>query len=173
VPFEFYITNSPDELGNLLNFEFFYAGYTSGVCLTDERLLLSGKGSPWYPHELVHMAAAGAKRHAMIEEGFATWLGGQNQMSWERSKFILKEEIAKNQEVTFNQVIEGTWGNQAAFYTSGALLCQAAFDKGGDPAVEQLLTAPTEDEAFKAFLCEFFNIPPAELSDFWRSEVMK
>src|SRR5690242_17573917 len=41
-PFDFYITRNGDELGRLLNFDFFAAGYTTGIGLNEERILLSG-----------------------------------------------------------------------------------------------------------------------------------
>src|SRR5690554_2628804 len=50
-PFDFYITKSGDELGKLLNFDFFFAGYTTGIGLNEKRILLGGFGSEYYPHE--------------------------------------------------------------------------------------------------------------------------
>ncbi len=62
-PFDFYITNSGDELGKLLNFDFFFASYTTGIGMNDKRILLSGLGSEYYPHEFIHLTVPNQDRH--------------------------------------------------------------------------------------------------------------
>ncbi|MBK6836366.1 MAG: hypothetical protein IPG89_19730 [Bacteroidetes bacterium] len=79
----FYITDSGDDLGKLLNFDFFYAGYTTGIGMNDNRMLLSGQGSEYYPHEFIHLIVPKYERHWMIEEGFATWKGGTMEKTFE------------------------------------------------------------------------------------------
>jgi len=60
-PFDFYITGSGDELGKLLNFDYFFAGYTTGIGMNDNRILLSGMGSEYYPHEFIHLVVPNGK----------------------------------------------------------------------------------------------------------------
>jgi hypothetical protein len=82
-PFDFYITKSGDELGKLLGFDFFFTGYTTGMGMNDRRILLGGIDSEWYPHEFVHLVVDNKKRHGMINEGFATWLGGTMEKTFD------------------------------------------------------------------------------------------
>ncbi len=173
-PFDFYITNSGDELGKLLNFDFFFAGYTTGIGMNENRILLSGLGSEYYPHEFVHLIIPKQERHYMIEEGFATWKGGQGGKSFEESVKLLANELSKNDTVKFLDVLNKKWGWQyAAFYTTGAIFCKSAYDKGGEDLVKLLLNIPPDDEKLFEAICKLFEIKEEEINIFWRKEVLK
>lgn len=173
-PFHFYITQSGDELGKLLNFDFFAAGYTTGIGFNDKRILLGGIGTEYYPHEFIHLIVPKFNRHWIIEEGFATWKGGQEGKTFTESARILANELEKNEAVQFDDVLNKKWGWQyAAFYTSGAILCKAAYDKGGVELVKKLLEVPSTDEQLKEGLCTLFELERSELNSFWRKEVLK
>jgi len=173
-PFDFYITDSGDELGKLLNFDFFFAGYTTGIGMNDNRILLSGLGSEYYPHEFIHLIVPKQDRHWMIEEGFATWKGGQGGKTFEESAKLFANELDKNDTITFSDILNKKWGWQyAAFYTSGAIFCKAAFDKGGIILVKNLLDISPDDEKLIEDICKLFAIEKAEIDDFWRKEVLR
>ncbi len=171
-PFDFYITDSGDELGQLLNFDFFFAGYTKGVGMNENRMLLSGMGSEFYPHEFIHLIVPNINRHHLIEEGFATWNGGQGGKTFEESATILAHELRLNTTVTFTDVLNKKWGWQfSAFYTSGAILCKAAYDKGGVNLVKKFLETPP-DNLIPA-ICTLLEIEEKQIDTFWRTEVSK
>lgn len=173
-PFDFYITKSGDELGKLLNFDFSFAGYTTGIGMNDNRILLSGIDSEYYPHEFIHLIVPKQDRHWIIEEGFATWKGGQGGKSFEESAKLLANELAKNDTVTFSDILNKTWGwHYAAFYTTGAVFCKAAFDKGGVVLVKKLLEIPANDEKLIEAICKLFEIKKVDINSFWRKEVLK
>ncbi len=174
-PFEFYITENGDEMGKLLNFDFYAAGYTTGIGDKYMRILLGGTGSEYYPHELVHLILPEFKRHGLIEEGFATWKGGQEGgKTFEESAEVLADELAKSDTVTFSDILNKKWGWQyAAFYTTGAVFCKAAYDKGGISLVKKLLETPNDDEKLVETICSLFEIKGKDINAFWRSEVLK
>jgi hypothetical protein len=173
-PFDFYITQSGDELGKLLNFDFFFAGYTTGIGLNEKRILLSGFGSEYYPHEFVHLIVPKFDRHGLIEEGFATWKGGQGGKTFEESAKLFANELAKNDTVSFLDVLNRKWGWQyAAFYTTGAILCNSAFKKGGVKLVNEILNIPNDTEKLIDNLCLVFSIDKKDFDKFWRSETLK
>ncbi len=174
-PFEFYITESADEMGKLLNFDFYAAGYTTGIGENDKRILFSGMGSEYYPHEFVHLILPKFDRHGLIEEGFATWRGGQGGgKTFEESAELLANELAKNDTVTFSDILNRKWGWQyASFYTTGAVFCKAAYDKGGINLVKKLLETPSNDEKLVETICSLFEIKGRDINAFWRSEVLK
>lgn len=173
-PFDFYITENSDELGELLNFDFFFSGHTTGVAMYDSRIVLSGFGSEWYPHEFVHLIVPPANRHALINEGFATWLGGAMEKTFKERAHILAKQLAKNDTVTFTDVLHKQWGWQyAAFYTSGAIWCEAAYKKGGLPMVQQLLAIPPDDKQLITALSQIFGINKEDVNQFWRSAVLE
>jgi hypothetical protein len=173
-PFDFYITKSGDELGKLLNFDFSFAGYTTGIGMNENRMLLSGLGSEFYPHEFIHLIVPDIDRHGLMEEGFATWKGGQGGKTFEESANILANEIYLNQTITFTDILNKKWGWQyAAFYTTGAIFFKAAYDKGGIVLVKKLLETPNDNEKLIQTICSLFEIEKNEIDIFWRSEVLK
>ncbi|MFZ6664652.1 hypothetical protein [Peijinzhouia sedimentorum] len=173
-PFDFYITGSGDELGRLLNFDFFFAGYTTGIGMNDNRILLSGLGSEYFPHEFIHLIVPKYERHWIIEEGFATWKGGTMGKTFEESASTLANEIAVNNSITFDDVLNKKWGWQvAAFYTTGAVFCKLAYDKGGVALVKKLLETPNDNEELIQSICSLFEIEQDEINTFWRAEVLK
>jgi hypothetical protein len=171
-PFDFYITASGDELGKLLNLDFFFAGYTTGIGMNDNRILLSGMGSEYYPHEFIHLVVPKQDRHGIIEEGFATWKGGQGWKTFEESAKLLAIELAKNDTITFFDILNKKWGWQyAAFYTTGAIICKAAYKKGGVVLVKKLLEVPPDDEKLIETMCSIFEINEVDIDSFWKKEV--
>jgi hypothetical protein len=173
-PFEYYITNSGDELGRLLNFDFFFAGYTTGMGLNEKRILFSGFGTEYYPHEFVHLILPKFDRLGLIEEGFATWKGGQGGKSFEESSRIFANELAKNDTITFSDILNKKWGWQyAAYYTTGAILCNLAYEKGGVDLVIKILQVPKGNDNAIANLSQIFDINESDFSSFVRKEVLK
>jgi len=173
-PFDFYITQSGDELGRLLNFDFFSAGYTTGIGLNEKRILLSGLGSEYYPHEFIHLIVPKFERHSLMEEGFATWKGGQGGKTFKESASLFANELSKNDTVTFLDVLDRKWGWQyAAFYTTGAIFCNSAYKKGGVKLVNELLKIPNDSEKLIENLCLIFDIKKKDFDDFWRNETLK
>lgn len=173
-PFDFYITQSGDELGRLLNFDFFFSGYTTGIGLNEKRMLLSGKGSEYYPHEFIHLIVPEFDRHRLIEEGFATWKGGQGGKTFEESAKLLANELFKNDTVTFSDVLNKKWGWQySAFYTTGAVFCHSAYERGGVELVNELLRIPNDSEKLIEKLCLIYDIEQKNFDGFWRNETLK
>lgn len=173
-PFDYYITQSGDELGRLLNFDFFASGYTTGIGLNEQRILLSGFGSEYYPHEFIHLIVPKFERHGLIEEGFATWKGGQASKSFEESAVLFATELSKNDTVSFLNVLNKNWGWQyAAFYTTGAILCNSAYKKGGINMVNELLKIPNDSEKLIENLSLLFDVEKKDFDDFWRNETLK
>lgn len=174
-PFDFYITASADEMGQLLNFDYFYAGYTTGKGLNDQRVLLSGLNSEWYSHEFIHLIVENKKRHLIVEEGFARWVGGSQNKPFEEFAEILAENLTKDDTVTFNHILSKKWGWQfTAYYTTGSIICKMVYEKGGLAALKTLLNLPEgDDDALIKTLCELLKIEPDELDKVLREETLK
>ncbi|MDZ7615195.1 MAG: hypothetical protein U5K51_16980 [Flavobacteriaceae bacterium] len=102
---------------------FSFAGYTTGIGLNEKRILLSGFGSAYYPHEFIHLILPDFDRHALIEEGFATWKGGQGGKTFEESAKLFANELAKNDAVAFSDVLDRKWGSQYAAFYRQVLFC--------------------------------------------------
>jgi hypothetical protein len=173
-PFDFYITKSGDELGRLLGFDFFFTGYTTGMGMNDERILLSGFDSEWYPHEFVHLVVENKKRHGIINEGFATWQGGAMEKTFNERAKLLAQQLTKNDTVTFDNILNKKWGWQfVAYYTTGAIICKLIYDKGGIIALKKILDTPPDDDKLIQTICELLKIKKTDLDKILRTEILK
>jgi hypothetical protein len=172
-PFDFYITDSPGKLGKLLGFDFFFVGYTTGMGWKRERLLFTGKGSEWYPHEFIHLILPDHTRHYMIEEGFATWQGGAKGKTFEENAKILAHELKKADTVTFTDILERKWGHRyLAYYTTGAIICRKAYEKEGTTAIKKLMNISQSNEKFIQALSEIFEIEEEKIDGFIKNEIL-
>jgi hypothetical protein len=172
-PFDFYITNSPEKLGKLLGFDFFFVGYTTGMGWKKERLLFTGKGSEWYPHEFIHLILPNNSRHYMMEEGFATWQGGAKGNTFEENAAILAREFAKADSVPFKDILKRKWGHQyLAYYTTGAIICRKAYQENGVKAVKKLLNVPPNNEKLIKTLSDIFEVDENEMDKLIKEEIL-
>lgn len=177
-PFDFYITKSGDELGKLLGFDFYFAGYSTGMGMKERGALFCANDSEWYPHEFVHLIDGDNKRHPFVEEGFATWVSGQLsfETSFETGARKLAQALSKTDTVTFEDIVHRKWGWQNAslnYYSTGAIVCKLIYAKGGLAAIKKLLNTPPNDAALTKTICELLKIKPTEFDKYLRSEILK
>lgn len=177
-PFDFYITKSGDELGKLLGFDFYFAGYSTGMGMKERGALFCGNDSEWYPHEFVHLIDGDYKRHGIVEEGFATWVSGQvsYETSFETAAKILAQALSKNDTITFEDIVNKKWGWQNAslyYYSTGAIVCKLIYEKGGIIALKKLLNTPPDDDKLIGTICELLKIKTTDLDGFLRTEILK
>ena len=173
-PFDFYITESADELGELLGFEFFFPGFTQGRGMYDRRILLSGKNSEFYPHELAHMVLGGQNQHQFVNEGMATWIGGVAELTFEDAARNLAAAVQKEPQVRFINMLSRKWGRQHhALYVSGAIFCKLIYEKKGLEGLNALMNSSASDMELFSTLCKTLGIKEKDLNDYWRAEVLK
>ena len=146
VEFDFYIARSADEMGRLLNCDFFFAGYTDGKSYSENKLVFSGIGSEWFPHEIVHVLFREYRNvHRLVDEGTATWIGGLPAGSL--SDLIKKNTTLKN--FSFNELLNFESGN-LDFYITGGILCKYIFENYGlDGFKKMLVPVKTNDELYR------------------------
>ncbi|MDP4827896.1 MAG: hypothetical protein NWR73_09435 [Flavobacteriales bacterium] len=172
-PFDYYIAKNGDELGELLGFDFFFSGYTTGKGMVESRILLSGIDSEWYPHEFIHILVENKPRHRLIDEGFATWLGGTAGKTFDEGAYFLAEQLVENKSITIYDILNN-WGREyAAFYTTGAIICNLVYEKGGVAAIKKLLNTAPDDEALFQTVCELLDVKRNDLNQFLRKETLK
>jgi len=170
-PFDFYVTSNPDKLGELLGFDFFFVGYTTGMAWKRKRILFSGIGEEFYPHEFMHLILPEANRHKIIEEGMATWQGGANDKTFNENAKILAFEISKNDSITFSKILKQNSGGDVIFYTTGAIICKKAYKKNGAKAIKKLINTPNDDERLRKSLCDIFDVDKKNLNKFIKKEI--
>lgn len=177
-PFDMYITRNADELGKLLGFEFFFAGYSTGRSMNEERVLLGGTDSEYYPHEFIHMIDGTKQIHGIVEEGFATWASDQlsSETTFNTGTKALAKALAKNDTVKLNDIVNKKWGLQNAslyYYSTGGIICKLIYNKGGVQALKKLLITPPDNDKLIQIICELLKIKTVDLDELLRAEILK
>ncbi len=171
-PFDFYMTKNPDEMGQLLNFDFYFTGYSTGIGMSENHLLFSAFDSEFYPHEFIHLIVPEFDRHSLIEEGFATWKGGTMNQTFEESVKKLSQAYFNTTEITSESIFSQEWGKEfGAYYILGALCCKAAYEKGGIEQLKKILSIPNDDQVLKQKLNELLGIK--DFNTFIQNELSK
>lgn len=146
--FTYYIANGSDEMQALLNFEYLMS-YHTGLTDVFSRKLFTSYKSPFYKHELVHMLfpVKGA-RPAIINEGFATWLGGPRQgISYEESLLTLSKQFQQQPPTSIQDILSFKYKNKMdnnVFYVTGATICKLTYEAHGTEGVWELLNSTPE-----------------------------
>jgi hypothetical protein len=110
----------------------------------------------------------------MINEGFATWLGGTMEKTFEERAKILAQQLVNNDTVTFDDILNKNWGWQfAAYYTTGAILCKLVYDKGGVIAINKLFDTPPDNDKLIQTISELLKIKTTDIDKFVQTETLK
>lgn len=140
-PFSVYTINGTHELGQLLGYEYYIYGSAEGKSINN--IVLSGNGSPYYPHEFVHQVwPSNNKRNRLLDEGIATWLGGSMNQDY--------KDIAKNFSYTVLEKVNGNFedileNNTLSYYAQGAILCDMIHHYYGKKKLKLLLEKDTSN----------------------------
>jgi len=161
---EFIVTNSRDELASSLGLEYF-AFPPTGLSFPTSGVILSGAGSPFYAHELVHMVLADDdSTHPVIREGVATWLGGSLGRSPDD---VLHDYINERDSLSVPSLTELFTDidlPQDDLYIVGAALCKRAWERGGASAIRSLLESRSTSDAMLRFT-RILGLDPADTQE--------
>jgi|GEM_PF-2340419 len=144
---------------------------TGGRALPDEDLYISANGSPYYPHELVHIYTSQLNPHPFMDEGMATYLGGSGGIALQDH---LETIAPKRDSFDFSNLLEDQYlyqGFQASYLIGGMLLKLADEEYGGKDSVISLLSTGREDEELMQSILEVFELSEEEVDAFIKAEL--
>lgn len=182
--FRYFVTDSYIDLCRLWGFDYAYDMFnmdtSGGSSAVGSNIIYAGNGTEYYPHELVHLytfywlGADHRKTHDWFEEGFATYLGGSRGKSLEWQLGVLKTYLNSEPKLDLSKMFElkmkiGVSTNLN--YVIGGLICKLAYEKGGMPAIKELLTAGTSEDDFYRGVEQVLGVPKAGFGDFIYREV--
>ena len=164
IQFRYFITDSWIELAKLWGFDYAYDMFnmdtSGGTAVVSAKIIFSGNGTEYYPHELVHLYVAQwlgpeyKKAHEWFNEGIATYLGGSRGKSLEWQLGVLNAHLNSEPKPDLSNLFDhkmkiGVSTNLD--YAVGGLICKLAHENGGMPALRELLTAgKSEDDFYRA-----------------------
>lgn len=156
------VCKTPQSLGYLLGFNFFYAGFTTGKTFINAKIIISGRGSFNYPHELTHIVVDPFLNSGhFLSEGIATFFGGSINKTYEQ---LLKEFKNKHYPITpmkFKKINEKP--NSLDAYISGALIVNTIYNSYGIEGFTKFKNSPNEAIECLNHLSITFNISEAQL----------
>ena len=151
------VCNSPNELGYIIGFNFFYMGYTNGRVFHDGRMLLSGLGTFNYPHEFAHFIIDPFfKSGIFFGEGMTTYFGGSKNKSFNQLLPEFKEKYPEITDSVFTKIIK--YPNSASTYILGALVVEYIYKEKGISGLKSLSETPADTREFISYICEKFGI---------------
>lgn len=184
--FRYFITNSNIELYRLWGFDYAYDMFnmdtTGGVSTVYSKIIYSGNGSEYYPHELVHlyvfswMGNEYSQSHDWFSEGIATYLGGSRGKELDWHLAVLKNYLDSIPKPDLSEMFElkQKIGNSTNLnYAVGGLLCKLAYEKGGMPAVKELLSSGQSNADFYRGVEQVLGVSKEDFGDFVYQEVEK
>lgn len=173
--FQFYITNSIDDMGRIENFDFYFAGITTGKAR--EAMILSAKGDEFYPHEFVHkLLPKNEQRGFLIEEGLASFLGTKKG---DNRKYVLVvrqlvRDYGRRDTYTLENILNSDvkWNNYQINYPAGSIICEIIHERKGDAGLIKLMNGSSQNyEEIMKLVSTILNIKEAEFKSIWDKKI--
>lgn len=181
ISFKYYVCRNNYQLYNVRGFDFeptmFLDSKTGGEAYPPEKLIFGANDSTYYPHELAHLYTYDyfPIAHNIINEGFATYMGGSQEMNYKEHLHILKNHLKTYKVDTINELLNKTaytlTDHVSLKYSVGALLCALAEKKCGKEGLYTLLDSGETNRALLATIEELFGIEKAGFNGFIKKEL--
>ena len=140
-PVSYFVCKTSQDLGYLLGFNFFYAGYTSGKTFSKARIIISGNENFNYQHELTHICLDSLFNPGhFLSEGLATYFGGSKNKTYLQLKDEFKKEYKQIDSTIFNQIMVKP--NSTNAYILSALIIDFIYQNYGKSKLMQLQYFP-------------------------------
>ncbi|GAB4256795.1 MAG: hypothetical protein Kow0079_13960 [Vicingaceae bacterium] len=138
------VCKTPQSLGYLLGFNFFYAGFTTGRTFPEAKILCSGNSLFYYPHELTHVTLdAHFKWGHFLSEAFATYFGGSGKDNFDQLLIEFKRKYPFITETTFNDIFN--FPNSTDAYVLSAIMIDILLSKYGKQFLDKICLEKTEN----------------------------
>ncbi|MFK8275193.1 hypothetical protein ACI76Y_05860 [Capnocytophaga cynodegmi] len=150
-----------------------------GVVFPYLKVIFSGNGTAYYPHEIVHLYTRQKAKNinSYLDEGIAVYFGGSGGLYFPQ---IMRElySFLQQTDIDIYQIIE-TKDNLFVktdidfHYAFAALLCHTILEHHGKEKLFELLDSGNDREEFLCKIEETFNIQPSEFHSFFMKELAK
>lgn len=183
IDYKYIICKNNHESLSLLGYDYedsmFFTNQQGGVTFSKEKIIFAANNKATYPHEVTHIYTYKhfPKINIIIDEGVATYLGGSKGLNYKKHikalhKYISKNEISLSEYLFDNQKRYTVLDDSTTIlYSSGALLCDLAYKKGGKKKLFDLMNSGRSDKELKSALEDIFNIDIANFDHFIENEL--
>jgi hypothetical protein len=175
--FDFYITDSREEVDRVIGLEYYFAGFPWGRAMRQYDILITGRGTEWYPRGLVQMVATGSglNPHPIVRDGIAGWLGGWQQKTYAENMRDVAASVAAGEEVSFRTYVEQDRDIHAEglLYFPGAVLCELVFDARGADGIEALFKAGGSTGDLYRAIDSTLGFTRSAFEQAWRAKILE
>ncbi|MSR06142.1 MAG: hypothetical protein EXR93_03590 [Gemmatimonadetes bacterium] len=187
---DYYLAASTEDMYRIIGLDYFIqvsgpAGARGGKSFPNDGIIISGDPElgEAYLHELAHVAIGvefpEGTRNTLLNEGFATWMGGSRNRSYAQMIQGLVAYQNANPKVDFLHLIGGEagpgWGSDDtdALYATGALIFDVVNTHFGVWGIKKLLgVRGRPNRAVEPELREMLQIFQS-MDDWWRTETIR
>lgn len=163
------VTNSPNTLGYILGFNYFFMGRTNGRVSYEGRTIFSGVGTFNYPHELSHLIINQLlqAKNQLFGEGLTSYFGGN--YNYRNEKNMTFEEGIKDFQKLFPIINDSIFSkinkypNASPAYILGALIVEQIYLDKGINGLKALADTGEKPEDLLNAISKKFNINRKEL----------
>lgn len=175
-PFDFYVMNSEEELGQLFNMDYWLA-YNTGFTQKMYNRTLSGRGREQHLHEFVHMLYHPVKNY-FLAEGIATYLGGVDGFTpYQQTLQTVADDLnKKHPAVQFKDLYTNSFKyalNSNPRYTAGALVYELVFRKTGLTGFKELEQSENTYESFLLHFAQVMHLRPDKADAYLNAAIRK
>ena len=183
IEYKYIVCKNSHESLSVLGYDYedsmFFTNQEGGITFSNQKVIFAGNNKATYHHEVTHIYTFEhfPEINIIIDEGFATYLGGSKGLSYKEHIKVLNEYISKNKislsEYLFDTQKRYTVLNDSTtiLYSSGALLCDLAYKKGGKEKLFDLMNGGRSDRELKSTIEDIFNIDIANFDRFIENEL--
>lgn len=142
-----------------------------GLAETYDNIVFSGNGTPYYPHEIVHLYTSHFKCHRWFDEGLATYLGGSAGKSLDYHICKLQGYLEK---LDFDDLLTMTsFDFETDYqYVIGGLIVKLIIEEyGGKSQLFSLMDNGRSDKDFYKSILTVFDIEKNELDHFLKLKI--
>ena len=173
----YYKCYNPEQLFKIMGFDFIpnmYYSATGGIAESWKNALFAGNNSEWYPHEVLHFYTGKLYpgRNRIIDEGYATYLGGSGQQSLNELAKLVKNYIDDvpahsflDDFINFKRIE----GDIPLTYVVSALICKDIEEKLGFVKIKELFGAGQSPEEYFTHLEKVRGIAKAQFLNYAKS----
>jgi hypothetical protein len=174
--FYFFVTHRREDVDRIIGLDYFHAGFPWARAMRPFDVLITGRGSEWYPQGLVQMLATGPDLapHAIVADGFVGWVGGWNDRTYEDNMREVAAYMSANPSLSFQSFLDGEVNSNSKHrkYFPGAVVCDVVYAAAGVEGIEILFKAGRRDEDLFNAIQSTTGLGRTEFMTQWRQRVL-
>lgn len=172
----YYVTSSPDQVHRLMGVDWTFGGLGYGYASPWNRQIFTGDPAlgEAYRHELVHVVLgplfSDGRAPPLVGEGVATWLGGSLGRDFATVMADYAAFLRAHPGITLDSLLSAN--TDLGTRPGAAALALLVYERGGIPAVKELIGAGRGEDALRAALTSLLGVDWATVGALWHARVL-